>query len=60
MRVLIVEDESGIARTLDQYLRREGFQTEVAATGERARSLARLGPALWSSPASGVKSGPRS
>ena len=41
MRVLIVEDESGIARTLDQYLRREGFQTEVAATGERALQLFR-------------------
>lgn len=41
MRVLIVEDESGIARTLDQYLRREGFQTEIAVTGEQALTLYR-------------------
>ncbi|HET8985905.1 MAG TPA: response regulator transcription factor [Trueperaceae bacterium] len=38
MKVLIVEDESGIARTLDQYLRREGFLTELAATGRAAVS----------------------
>jgi two-component system response regulator AdeR len=41
MRVLIVEDESGIARTLDQYLRREGFITDVAATGTQALTLYR-------------------
>lgn len=39
MTILIVEDESGIARTLDQYLRREGYQVEVAITGRHALQL---------------------
>jgi len=41
MKVLVVEDEVGISRTLDAYLRRDGFDTEVAATGTRALSLFR-------------------
>ncbi|MDT3682982.1 MAG: response regulator transcription factor [Truepera sp.] len=41
MKVLVVEDEVGISRTLDAYLRRDGFDTEVAATGTRAVSLFR-------------------
>ncbi len=39
--VLIVEDEPGISRTLDAYLRREGYATEVAADGHRALALYR-------------------
>lgn len=41
LKVLIVEDEHGIARTLDQYLRAEGFRTELAVTGEQALELFR-------------------
>lgn len=41
MTVLIVEDESGISRTLESYLRRDGFATEVAATGTEALRLFR-------------------
>lgn len=41
MKVLVVEDEAGISRTLDAYLRRDGFRTEIAATGTRALSLFR-------------------
>lgn len=39
--VLIVEDEVGISRTLDAYLKREGYATEVAADGIQALSLFR-------------------
>lgn len=38
-RVLIVEDEAGISRTLDAYLRREGYATDVAADGPQAITL---------------------
>lgn len=41
LKVLIVEDESGISRTLESYLRRDGFATEVAATGTEALRLFR-------------------
>jgi len=41
MKVLIVEDERGIARTLDQYLKHEGFVTELAVTGDQALKLYR-------------------
>lgn len=41
MKVLIVEDESGISRTLDSYLRHAGFSTEVAVTGMEALRLFR-------------------
>lgn len=41
MKVLVVEDEAGISRTLDAYLRREGYATEVAATGRQALTLFR-------------------
>ncbi|HEX7002059.1 MAG TPA: response regulator transcription factor [Trueperaceae bacterium] len=39
--VLIVEDEVGISRTLDAYLKREGYATEVAADGLQALALFR-------------------
>lgn len=37
--ILIVEDEARLAQILEDYLRREGFQTERAATGTRALEL---------------------
>ena len=40
-RILIVEDESSIALALDDDLRREGYETEVAADGETAALRAR-------------------
>jgi DNA-binding response OmpR family regulator len=43
MRILIAEDEAGIARFLASALRAEGFATEVAADGERAELLATTG-----------------
>ncbi len=39
--VLIVEDEVGISRTLEAYLRREGYATETATDGLRALTLFR-------------------
>jgi CheY-like chemotaxis protein len=36
MRVLIVEDDMRMARLLDRCLREEGFDAEVAVTGEDA------------------------
>jgi DNA-binding response OmpR family regulator len=44
-RVLIVEDEPAIAESLDYALRREGFETQTAATYVRAEA-ARLWPTL--------------
>lgn len=41
MRVLIVEDEKGIAMTLDQYLRRDGYATDIAVTGRQALTVFR-------------------
>ena len=43
MRILIVEDEVGIARFLERALRSEGFATEVAGDGERGQALALTG-----------------
>ncbi len=40
-RILIVEDEPSIALALDDDLRREGYETEVAADGETAALKAR-------------------
>lgn len=40
--VLIVEDEAGISRTLDAYLRREGYATEIAPDGPQALTLLRV------------------
>ncbi len=40
MRILIVEDEVGIARFLESALRAEGFATEVAADGDVGERLA--------------------
>ena len=37
--ILIVEDEPRLADILEQYLRREGYHTERAATGPRALEL---------------------
>jgi len=39
--VLVVEDESTLAETIELYLRHEGFRTERAADGERALELFR-------------------
>lgn len=41
MKVLIVEDEAGISRTLDSYLRNAGFATEIAANGKLALTMFR-------------------
>jgi DNA-binding response OmpR family regulator len=43
MRILIVEDEVGIARFLERALRSEGFATEVATDGEHGSALALTG-----------------
>src|SRR4029079_11447662 len=43
MRILIVEDELGIARFLSRALEAEGFATEVAPDGERGQALALTG-----------------
>jgi two-component system KDP operon response regulator KdpE len=43
-RVLVVEDELPMSRTLDIGLRARGYDVEVASTGERALELARLHP----------------
>ena len=43
-RVLIVEDEPGIADTLQYALRTEGFEPHWCATGEEAVSAARTAP----------------
>jgi len=45
VRVLIVEDEPAIAESLDYALRREGFDTQTAATYSRA-AAARAWPTL--------------
>jgi len=45
VRVLIVEDEPAIAESLDYALRREGFETQTAATYARA-AAARAWPTL--------------
>ena len=37
-RVLIVEDEPAIAESLDYALRREGFETQTAATYAKAEA----------------------
>lgn len=42
-RILIVEDEQGIASFLEKGLRRNGFHTETVADGERGYQYARSG-----------------
>jgi two-component system phosphate regulon response regulator PhoB len=42
--ILVVEDEQDLATTLDYNLRREGYQTRVAATGGEALELAAAEP----------------
>ena len=42
-RILIVEDEPSIALALDDDLRREGYETEVASNGEAATERAMSG-----------------
>ena len=42
-RVLIVEDEESLARTIAYNLRRQGYQVETASDGERALELALAG-----------------
>ncbi len=43
MKILIIEDEKLLADTLQDMLRRKGFQVEVAYDGETGRSFAELG-----------------
>ena len=43
-RILIVEDESGIADTLQYALRTDGFEQAWCATGEEALASARASP----------------
>ncbi|MBF0448211.1 MAG: response regulator transcription factor [Magnetococcales bacterium] len=43
-RILIVEDETDLSRTLDYSLKKEGYETFCAATGEEALVLARMEP----------------
>ncbi|MBV9889682.1 MAG: two-component system response regulator CreB [Rhizobacter sp.] len=43
-RILIVEDEPGIADTLQYALRTEGFESQWCATGEEAVAAARAAP----------------
>ena len=43
MRILIVEDEAGIARFLERALRSEGFATEGTADGEEGERMALTG-----------------
>ena len=40
MRILIVEDEAGIARFLERAMRSEGFATETAPTGDDGQRMA--------------------
>ena len=39
-RVLVVEDEESLARTIAYNLRRQGYQVETASDGERGLELA--------------------
>lgn len=43
-RVLVVEDESGIARLIRDYLEQAGFAVQLASDGETALTLARALP----------------
>ena len=44
-RVLVVDDEENLRLVLRTYLKREGYEVEVAATGEEALALVeRFGP----------------
>ena len=43
MRILVVEDEAGIAFALEVDLRTEGYEVAVAANGEDGLRLARDG-----------------
>jgi DNA-binding response OmpR family regulator len=43
MRILIVEDEVGIARFLERAMRAEGFATEIAGDGSSGEALALTG-----------------
>ena len=41
LRALVIDDEEDLARLVGDYLRREGFATQVALDGEQALALAR-------------------
>src|ERR1051325_3455982 len=43
-RILIVDDDAGQRSLLDLFLRSQGFETVVAASGQQAPSLLRPGP----------------
>ena len=42
-RILIVDDDEGTRKTLTLILRRKGYETETAATGQEALEKAREG-----------------
>ncbi len=42
-RVMIVEDEAELAQLLADYLRRDGFETEIVSDGDRAMAALRRG-----------------
>ncbi len=42
-RVMIVEDEAELARLLADYLRRDGFETEIVSDGDQAMAALRRG-----------------
>ena len=43
-RILIVEDEPDIVLSLEEDLRRQGYQTQVATNGEQGLQLGKNGP----------------
>jgi CheY-like chemotaxis protein len=47
-RVLVVDDEPTIGDVVSRYLRRAGYDTEVAATGQDALSRAVATVRTWS------------
>lgn len=40
-KILIAEEQAGLARLLDLLIRQKGFRTDIAGTGQQALSLAR-------------------
>ena len=42
-RILLVDDEPGLRKTLSDRLRKEGYAVETAANGDQALELARKG-----------------
>ncbi len=44
MRVLVVDDEPDLCQLLQRYLRRQGFEAEIALTGEEALRIVEAKP----------------